>query len=67
MVKARLVFNEDVAGTIYGNLRSLSKEVRDSAVDLIEEFYREGYEAEAIVTVGPARYCPAPPRHRHAF
>jgi hypothetical protein len=47
MVKARLVFNEDVAGTIYGNLRSLSKEVRDSAVDLIEEFYREGYEAGA--------------------
>ena len=45
MEKARLVFDEQFCDSVYGNLRSLPPELADSAVSLVEEFFREGYDA----------------------
>jgi hypothetical protein len=51
MIKAKMVFEANVCETIYRNLRNLPRDAADSAVDLIEEFYREGFDPEAIVRV----------------
>ena len=51
MEKARLVFDEQFCDSVYGNLRSLPPELADSAVSLVEEFFREGYDAESVMMV----------------
>jgi hypothetical protein len=51
MKKAKMLFDANVCMEIHGNLRNLSKDISDSAVDLIDEFYREGFDPVAIVTV----------------
>jgi hypothetical protein len=50
MRKARAVFAERFCETIHANLRDLPLPVADGAADLIEELWREGYDAEAIMT-----------------
>jgi hypothetical protein len=51
MKKARLVFNEQYCDSVYGNLRALPPELADSAASLVDEFFREGYDAESVMTV----------------
>ena len=51
MQKARAVFAERHCEKIHANLRDLPGPAADGAADLIEELWREGYDAETLMTV----------------
>ena len=51
MKKVRAVFDEQFCEEVYANLRSFLPELADSAVSLVEEFFREGYDAESVMMV----------------
>ena len=57
MKKAKMVFAERLCEVIHNNLRDLPADVSDGAADLIEELWREGYDAESIMTVSQSLHA----------
>ena len=47
----RLLFDDRVAERVENNLRALPTAVKRSALELVSEFYREGFDPNAVLEV----------------